>query len=223
MAETITLSAGDGHSLSAYRATPDGDAKASLVVIQEIFGVNIHIREVCDGFAADGYDALAPCMFDRIEPGIELGYTPDDVGIGRGHMQKLDWANTMFDVAAAIAEQSSRPGKTGLVGYCWGGTVAWLAACRDSLDCSVGYYGGAIGNFIDENPACPTLLHFGDQDQAIPVESVEKIKAAHGDVSVHRYAGAGHGFNCDRRGSYHADSAALARQRTLAFFAEHLG
>ena len=222
MGEHSTLTSSDGHEFATYTARPDGAAKGGIVVVQEIFGVNAHIREVCDGFAANGYTATAPALFDRMQRGVDLDYTPEGIGAGRDIMMKMDWDKSMADVKATAASLKSE-GKVGLVGYCWGGSVAWLAACRDSLDCSVGYYGGRIVDFLDEEPNCPTLLHFGDKDASIPVENVEKIKAAHPKITVHRYAEAEHGFNCDRRGSHHAESAKIALERTMAFFAENLG
>jgi carboxymethylenebutenolidase len=222
MGEHSTLTSSDGHEFAAYTARPDGAAKGGIVVVQEIFGVNAHIREVCDGFAANGYTATAPALFDRMQRGVELDYTPEGIGAGRDIMMKMDWDKSMEDVKA-VAASLKGDGKVGLVGYCWGGSVAWIAACRDSLDCSVGYYGGKIIDFLDEKPNCPTMLHFGDKDASIPIESAEKIKAAHPDVTVYRYAEAEHGFHCDHRASYHAESAKIAGGRTMAFFAENLG
>ena len=222
MGEHVTLTAGDGHTLDAYKATPEGAPRGGLIVIQEIFGVNHHIRAVADGYAADGYVALAPAMFDRIERGVELGYDQDGMTKGRGLMADLDWDTAMLDIKAAQAALGDA-GKVGLVGYCWGGSVAWVAGVRSGLDCAVGYYGGKVIDFVSEQPTCPVMLHFGDQDQGIPIDDVEKIKAAHPGVPVHRYAEAGHGFSCDERASFHAASAALARERTLVFFREHIG
>ena len=221
MGKTITLTAADGHELEAYRADPEGTSRGGIVVIQEIFGVNGHIRDVCDGFAADGYAAIAPAVFDRVERGIELDY--DDAGKVRGRevRAELGWEGPMADVdAAAGALEPS--GKVGVVGYCWGGSLAWLAACRLDVACAVGYYGGQIIGFNDETPRCPVILHFGETDASIPMDDVDAIRAAHADVPVHVYGDAGHGFNCDRRAAYHAESAKTARARTLAFFAEHL-
>ncbi len=221
MGETISLTGRDGHQLGAYLARPDGAAKGRLVVIQEIFGVNIHIREVCDGFAADGYTAIAPALFDRVEPSIELDY--DDAGVTRGRdlRGEIGWEAVVHDVEAARAHIAGE-GPSGLVGYCWGGSVAWVGALELDFACAVGYYGGQIIDFVDETPRCPTLLHFGAEDGAIPPDDVDKIRAAHGNVPVHVYEGAGHGFNCERRASHHGEAAALARERTLAFLAEHL-
>ncbi|HJN04301.1 MAG TPA: dienelactone hydrolase family protein, partial [Alphaproteobacteria bacterium] len=213
MGTQITLTAADGHTLAAYRADPEGTPRGAIVVVQEIFGVNQHIRAVTDSFAADGYVALAPAFFDRSKPVVELDYTPEGMTTGRELAYALDWNNTVADVSAA-AGALRQYGKVGLVGYCWGGSVAWLAACRSELDCAVSYYGGRIIDTKDATPNCPTMLHFGDADKAIPIDDVEAIKAAHPDMPIHRYADAEHGFNCDIRASYHAESAKIARERT---------
>ena len=222
MGKTITLTAADGHELEAYRADAEGAPRGGLVVIQEIFGVNGHIRDVCEGFAADGYTAIAPAVFDRVERGIELDY--DDAGMVRGRevRAELGWEGAMADVEAAAG--ALRPsGKVGVVGYCWGGSLAWLAACRLEVACAVGYYGGQIIGFNDETPRCPVILHFGETDASISLDDVDAIRAAHSGVPVHVYGDAGHGFNCDRRAAYQAESAKTARARTLALFAEHVG
>ena len=221
MGETIRITASDGHELDAYRADPDGPARSGLVVIQEIFGVNGHIREVADGFAADGFSVIAPALFDRAEPGVELGYVGPDRDRGRDISADVGWDGPVLDIAAAAAALKPA-GRIGVVGYCWGGSLAWLAACRLDVDCSVGYYGGQIKDYLDEKPRCPVMLQFGDTDESIPLADVDAIRAAHGDMPVHVYPG-GHGFNCDRRPSHHPESAAKARERTLAFLAEHLG
>ena len=221
MGEMIRLTASDGHTLDAYRADADGPARAGLVIIQEIFGLNVHIRAVADGFAADGYCAIAPALFDRAEPGVELGYEGPDQDRGRATRAEVGWDGPVLDLAAA-AQALRLEGQVGVVGYCWGGSLAWLAACRLEVDCCVGYYGGHIKDYLDEKPRCPVMLQFGDEDNSIPLEDVDAIRAAHGEVPVHVYPG-GHGFNCDLRSSHNADSAAKARERTLAFLAEHLG
>lgn len=222
MGQTITLTAADGHELQAYRADAEGAPRGGLVVIQEIFGVNGHIRDVCEGFAAEGYAAIAPAVFDRVERGVELEYDDDGITRGRALRAELGWEEAMADVEAAAG--ALRPsGKVGVVGYCWGGSLAWLAACRLDVACAVGYYGGQIIGFNDETPRCPVILHFGEIDASISMDDVDAIRAAHADVPVHVYGGAGHGFNCDRRASYHAESAKTARARTLAVFAENVG
>lgn len=222
MSETIRLKASDGHEFAAYRAEPSGTPRGSIVVIQEIFGVNAHIRSVADSFAADGYTVVAPALFDRVERDVELGYDPDDIAAGRTLRGKLDWDRPLRDIRAAVDLLAGS--KVGVVGYCWGGSLAWLSATRlSSLTASVAYYGGQISEFRNETPHCPVMLHFGSQDQGIPLDDVEAIRAAHPNLPIHVYEGAGHGFNCDMRGSYHAEAAATARKRTIDFLAEKLG
>jgi carboxymethylenebutenolidase len=223
MGEMSTLTAEDGHRLAAYRATPTGTSRGGLVVVQEIFGVNSHIKRTCDGFAADGYVALAPALFDRVERDYETGYTPADVERGRAVRGKLTIDDAVKDVRAAVRELAKASAKVGVVGYCFGGTIAWLAATRiDGVAAAVGYYGGGVADAAQEKPRCPVMLHFGETDASIPKEHWEKVRAHHPGVPVHVYP-AGHGFNCDERGSYHAESARLARERTLAFFRQHVG
>jgi carboxymethylenebutenolidase len=226
MGDFIQLTAQDGHAFDAYRAVPDGAPRAGLLVIQEIFGVNSHIRGLCDAFAADGYLALAPAIFDRKQHQVELGYTAETIAEGRALKDAVGWDDPLSDMKAGLAslrESLGAAAKIGVVGYCWGGTLAWLAACRLATDCAVGYYGGQIGQFNDERPKSPTLLHFGAEDAGIPLTMVDAVRAAHPDVEIHVYEGAGHGFNCDQRADYHPAAFALARERTMAHFAEHLG
>ena len=220
-ATTIDLTSQDGHRFNAYKAAPDGNPKGAIVIGPEIFGVNKHIRAVADGYAADGYLAIAPALFDRVERNYETGYEPDDIAAGRAVIGKLDWANTMKDVAATI--EHARPyGKIALVGYCWGGTIAWLANARLSgLACTVAYYGGSIPAFIGEAPKVPIMLHFGENDASLPVEKAREVAARYPKAQSYFYP-AGHGFNCDHRGSYDATAAALARTRTLEFLAKYL-
>lgn len=222
MAETRKLTAEDGHTLAAYRTAPPGTARAGLVIVQEIFGVNSHIQRVADGFAAEGYVALAPALFDRVERGIAIGYGPEDIERGRGIRMKIPIDDMVKDVRAAARALVGEGLRVGVVGYCLGGTLAWLAATRvEGVACAVGYYGGGIADAAGEKPRCPVLLHFGETDQSIPPEHHARIRAAHPDLPLHVYA-AGHGFNCDARASYHEPSAALARRRTLDFLATHL-
>jgi len=222
MGTMIDLQAADGHSLKAYLAEPEARPRGGIVVVQEIFGVNSHIRSVTDGYAADGYLAIAPAMFDRVQRGYESGYTQPEIQVGIGLMQKIGWDDALKDVSAA-AEAVKHAGEVGIVGYCWGGAVAWLAAARiPGLAAAVPYYGGAIPSLNNEQPKCPTLLHFGEKDASIPIEKSRAVVQAHPDVTAHFYA-AGHGFNCDQRGSYDAEAAKLARERTLEFFREHVG
>lgn len=222
MGSKLTLTASDGHTMDAYQADPSGDVKGRLVVIQEIFGVNSHIRSVCDRFAEAGYVALAPALFDRLEKNFEVGYEPDDVATGRDLKDKASYDDAIKDVQAAIDALKS-DGKVGVVGYCWGGSVTWLSACRiPDASAAVCYYGGNIHDFNNENPACPTLLHFGETDQSIPLDKVDEIQKAHPDVPSHVYPDAAHGFNCEQRGSYNETAAKLALGRTLEFFEKNL-
>jgi len=215
-----TLQAADGHRLAAYRATPAGKPRGALVVVQEIFGVNSHIRAVADGYAADGWLAVAPAMFDRVERGIELGYTPADIERGRELKGGCSNDHALLDIAAAVDSVRSA-GKVAVIGYCWGGTLAWLAACRQpGLSAAVSYYGGGVGELVDLTPRCPVLAHFGERDASIPLSVPEALRTAHPEVEIHIYP-AGHGFNCDQRGSFDAASAKLARERSLAFLNAH--
>jgi len=218
----ITLTASDGFKLGGWRADPQGKPKGGLVVIQEIFGVNHHVRNLCDRFAAQGYVAVAPAVFDRIQPGFECGYTPEEIEHARTFIPKIDWANMMLDTAAAIDAVKSA-GKVGIVGYCMGGSVAFLAACKlDGLSCAVGYYGGAIAKNADLKPKVPTLLHFGDQDHSISMADVELVKGKRPDVEIYVYH-AGHGFSCDERASYNEAAHQEALGRTLAWLAKYVG
>ncbi len=221
MGQTITLTAGDGFVLDAYRADPTGTPRGGLVVIQEIFGVNSHMRGVADAFAADGYAVVAPALFDRAEKGVELGYTPADIEQGRELRAEVGWDAPLLDIAAAI-QALGGAGRIGTVGYCWGGSVTWLTATRLDVAAAVCYYGGQIGDYRDEAASCPVMMHFGETDAGIPLTNVEAVRAAQPAATVHLYP-AGHGFNCEQRSDYHAKSAALARERTLAFFARHVG
>lgn len=221
MGQKITLTASDGFVLDAYRADPAGKPKGGLVVIQEIFGVNSHMRGVADGFAADGYAVVAPALFDRAERGVELGYTPADIEQGREMRAKIGWDAPLLDIAAAN-QALDGVGKIGVVGYCWGGSVTWLTATRLDVAAAVCYYGGQIGDYRDEAASCPVMMHFGETDAGIPLANVEAVRAARPETEIHLYP-AGHGFNCEQRADYHPESAALARERTLAFFAKHVG
>lgn len=222
MGVMISLTAADGYLLSAYRADPAGTPRGGLVVAQEIFGVNSHIRSVCDGYAADGYRVIAPALFDRYEKGVDIGYAPADIARGRELKAKAATEAALSDVAAA-RDALAGSGKIGIVGYCWGGFIAWVSACRLSgFACAVPYYGGGLLEAGGEKPRCPVLAHFGERDGMIPVDGVKKFAAAQPEVQVHVYA-ADHGFNCDQRGSFDAPSAKLARERTLQFLRQHVG
>jgi carboxymethylenebutenolidase len=219
----FSLTASDSFQLGAYRADPAGAPKGGIVVIQEIFGVNQHIRAVCDNFAKEGYVAVAPALFDRTQRGYECGYTPPEIEKSRTFVAKPDWDAMMRDTDAAIKELKGA-GPIGIVGFCMGGTIAFLAATRLSgLSASVPYYGGRIVAFADEKPKCPMQMHFGENDQSIPMTDVETIKQKRGaDCEIFVYKDAGHGFHCDERGSFHPASRDLAWQRTTAFLAKHM-
>ena len=222
MGKMIELTAADGHKLAAWRAEPQGKPRGALIVVQEIFGVNSHIRSVADGYAADGYLAIAPAFFDRVERGLDIGYSPADIERGRTFIPKMQWDTVIKDAAAALNNVKSA-GKTGVVGYCWGGTVSWMAASRlPGLAAAVTYYGGGITANSGEKPKCPVMSHWGETDHAIPLDGVKKFLGEHPEVTSFVYP-AGHGFNCDQRGSYHAESAKLARTRSLEFLHKHIG
>ncbi len=222
MGSMTSLTASDGHVLDAYVAEPAGKARGGIVVIEEIFGLNNHIRSVADGFAADGYLATAPAMFDRTERKVQLPYTQEGIVRGRQLITATPMAVAMLDAAAAV-KAASRAGKVGIVGYCWGGLVAWVAAAKlEGLACAVSYYGGGIQNNLELEPRVPVLAHFGERDHMISIEDVRKLIARHPEQLVHTYA-AEHGFNCDERAAHDPEAARLARQRTLEFFARHIG
>jgi carboxymethylenebutenolidase len=223
MGGTLTVKAVDEHVLSLYLAQPTAEPIAGLVVIQEVFGVNRHIRSIADSYAKDGFFAVAPALFDRIEPGVELGYDASDGRRGMALRQKLDLTKALADVDAALGFASNETRKkVGVIGYCFGGLLAWLSATRLRPDVAVGYYAGQIGNFASEMPKAPVQLHFGRLDRHIPADEVEKVHTAHPAVEIHWYEGAGHGFNCDMRESYKAEAAALARGRALDFLKRNL-
>ena len=216
------LKADDGHTFAAYRAEPDGPARGGVVVVQEIFGVNGHIRAVTDSFARDGYLAIAPAMWDRIERGVELGYTPETVAYGRALKARLPIDDALRDVRAAVAAAATA-GKVGIVGFCWGGFVTWMAAGRvDGLACAVPYYGGGILEHADVAPRCPVMAHFGERDDIIPAAGVRALAARYPEHAIHLYD-AEHGFHCDERGSYDVAAAQLARERTLGLLRQWVG
>jgi carboxymethylenebutenolidase len=223
MGRMLTLTASDGHKLGAYRADPAGAPRGGVVVIQEIFGVNHHIRAVADRLAAVGYAAVAPALFDRFSKNFESGYSADEIAKSRDlAMKNINFDKMMLDTGAAVAEIKSA-GATGIVGFCMGGSVSFLSACRiDGLAAASCFYGGQIAKFADEKPKCPTQMHFGEADEHIPMSDVNMIKAKRPDCEVFVYP-AGHGFYCDERGSFHAPSAKEAWDRTLALFEKALG
>ena len=218
----LTLTAADGHKLGAYRADPAGKPKGGIVVIQEIFGVNHHIRSVCDRVAAEGYVAIAPALFDRIQPDFESGYTPDEVANARKFVAAPDFDAMLRDADAALKDIKGA-GPSGIMGFCLGGTISFLAACRLSgLSAAVCYYGGGIARFAGETPKCPTQMHFGRKDAHIPMTAVDETKAKRPECEVYVYDEADHGFHCDERGSYHAESAKIAWGRTTACLAKNM-
>lgn len=230
MGQFIDLQAADGFISPAYVAQPAGKLRGGVVVLQEIFGVNAHIRAVADGYAAAGYLAVAPSNFHRVKPGVELGYQPDDMKAGmelKAAVEALGAGakqGVLQDIQAAI-DHAAQAGKVGVVGYCWGGLLTWRTACLlQGVNAAVPYYGGGITTEaeIARSPRCPVLAHFGERDHWIPLDGVEAFKRAHPEVEAHIYP-ADHGFNCDHRGSHDATAAQLARERTLAFFAKHVG
>jgi carboxymethylenebutenolidase len=227
MGTFIELRSSGDFAFPAYVARPAGAIKGGVVVLQEIFGVNSHIRSVADGYAKDGYLAVAPSTFHRVQPGVELGYGVEDMNAGSALKQAVETQHVpgvLADIQAAIAH-AAQAGKVGVVGYCWGGLLTWRAACvLDGVAAAVPYYGGGTTTpaEIARTPKCPVMAHYGDQDKHISLESVQAFQQAHPDVEVHVYH-AQHGFNCDQRGSWNPEAAKLARERTLAFFAKHVG
>ncbi|MCF2521518.1 dienelactone hydrolase family protein [Bradyrhizobium sp. G127] len=222
MGKTVTLTASDGFRLGGYRADPASKPKGAVVVIQEIFGVNSHIRNICDRLANEGYVAIAPAIFDRIEPDFQSGYTPEEVAVARKFVAAPDWPAMRRDTQAAI-DAAAGVGPVGIIGFCLGGSVAYVAATKLSgLSAAVGYYGGAVARFADDKPTVPTQLHFGEKDGGIPLSDIETIKAKRPEVEVFVYPGAQHGFGCDERTSYDKASSDLAWQHSLAFFGTHL-
>ncbi len=222
MGQTTTLTASDGFKFGAYRADPASKPKGAIVVIQEIFGVNSHIRNICDRLAKEGYIALAPAIFDRIEPNFQSGYSPDEVAVARKFVANPDWPAMLRDTQAAI-DAVKDVGPVGIIGFCLGGSIAYAAATKlKGLAAAVGYYGGAIVRFADDKPSVPTQLHFGEKDSGIPLTDVEAIKAKRPDVQIFVYPNAQHGFGCDERASYDRVSSDLAWQRSLGFFGTNL-
>lgn len=221
MGETITLTSGfDGFKLTAYRARPTDARRGGLLLIQEIFGITDHIRELADSFAEEGYETIAPAFYDRLEPGFAADYSQEAIAKGVRYSQETPWDQVSGDAQAAIDALSAPVFATG---FCWGGAATWLVACRCSgLSAASSFYGRRITELKDETPKVPILLHFGKNDASIPLDRVEEIREAHPDVPVHLYE-AGHGFVSDRRADYDADAARLARLRTLALFSNNGG
>jgi carboxymethylenebutenolidase len=222
MGQNIQLTAGDGFHLQAYRADPTGKARGGIVMIQEIFGVNPHVREVTDLYASAGYLAIAPAFFDRVKTGVELGYDTAGIGEGVKVMSELAPDKMLLDLQAGIA-LAAAAGKVGVVGYCWGGTIAYVAAAHCNIAAAVSYYGGRITQYLKDKPKCPIMYHFGELDKMIPDSMISQIREAQPAGIFHVYRGADHGFNCNHRATFEPKSAALAYERTLAFLREHVG
>lgn len=229
MGQFVDLKSADGLAVPAWVAEPDAAPRGAVVVLQEIFGVNPHIRAVADRFAARGYLAVAPATFHRVQPGVELGYTPEDIAAGaalKAAVEGLPSPGVLPDIQAAIDYAAERSGrKVGILGFCWGGLLTWRSACLlKGLSAAVPYYGGGVTTEaeIARQPQVPVLAHFGQRDKHIPLDGVQAFARAHPEVEVHIYE-ADHGFNCDQRGSYDEASAMAARDRTLTFFDKHLG
>jgi carboxymethylenebutenolidase len=221
MGRTIQLAAKDGVTIGAYESVPKGNVRGGLVVVQEIFGVNHHIRDVADDFANAGYHAIAPALFDRVAPNTELNYDHEDVQKGIAIRAKTNLGDALVDIEAAVGA-AAQAGRVGIVGYCWGGTLAYASAAHiQGLAAAVGYYGSGIANMLAGQLLCPVLLHFGDRDKSIPLTDVEKIRRAHPDIMIHVYP-AEHGFSCAARPSYNPAAADLAWRRTLDFLAENV-
>lgn len=221
MGKHFSLTAADNHSLGAYRADPAGTPKGAMVVVQEIFGVNSHIRNVCDRLAAEGYMAVAPALFDRFVRDFQSSYSPDEVAHARSYLAKIEWPKILLDIQAALDEVKSA-GPLGVIGFCLGGSAAFLSATRlNGLKAAVAFYGGQIVKFADEKPKCPVQMHFGETDASIPMSDVAIVKEKRPDCEIYTYP-AGHGFYCDERASFHNPSATLAWERTIAFLDKHM-
>ncbi len=219
----LTLTASDGHQLGAYRADPDGTPKGAIVVVQEIFGVNTHIRSICDRLATLGYVAIAPSLFDRTEPGFQCGYSAEEVERARALIANADWDASVMDTDAA-RKAVADIGKVGVVGFCLGGSVAFLAATRlQGFSAASGFYGGRIDAYADEAPRCPIQLHYGSEDQGIPMSNVDSVRARRPECDIYVYDGAGHGFHCDERASFHPEASKQAWARMVEFFGKHIG
>ena len=222
MSQSETLMARDGHEFNTYIAKPAGKARGAVVIVQEIFGLSPWVLHTADSFAAEGYLTVAPALFDRIRRNLVLGYSPQEMEQAMGYRKQIDPAKAVLDIAAAAA-MARHVGKVAVIGYCWGGTLAWAAASEVPMGAAVCYYGARISELLPKVPACPTMLHFGEQDRAIPLSEVERLRTAYPRGVYHLYA-AGHAFaNDDRPDHYNREATALARSRTDAFLAQHIG
>lgn len=222
MGERIDLTTDDGFKLGAYRAEPAGKARGGVVIMHEAFGMNAHIRDMCERYAAFGYLAVAPALYDRVQKGVEVpGYSPDDLEGALVLRKGRDWNQSVGDMKAAVAAARAA-GNVGVVGYCWGGSLAWLAATRLGVQAAIAYYAGQIIQFVDERPTCPVMMHFAERDIYVPVKDIPVIQAKHPEATVYRYD-ANHGFNCDHRVDYSPADAKLAQERTRELLARAVG
>jgi carboxymethylenebutenolidase len=222
MSQTETLMARDGHEFTIYIAKPAGKARGAVVIVQEIFGLSPWVLRTADSYAADGYLTVAPALFDRVRRNIVLGYSPQDMQQAMGYRKQVDTAKAVLDIAAAAAF-ARHVGKVAVIGFCWGGTLAWAAASEVAMGAAVCYYGSGISSLLPKVPACPAMLHFGEQDRSIPLADIERLRAAYPLGVYHLYA-AGHAFgNDDRPDHYNSEATDLARARTNAFLAQHIG
>ncbi len=224
LGKMISLKSGDGAAIEYYHVEAQGARKGGLVCVMEIFGVTDHIKDVCDAWAKDGLEVVSPALYDRVEKNFQADYSPDAIQKGLALRAKTSTENNIQDVQAGIDYLKGRnAGPVYVTGYCYGGTIVWVAASRcTGLSAAAGYYGGGIGDYITEKPKCPTILHFGEHDKGIPMPLVRKIEAAHPAVGVYVYD-AGHGFQSDRRTDYNEACAKLAKQRSLELFEANKG
>jgi carboxymethylenebutenolidase len=228
MSEWIKLKAEDGHELSAYVAKPAGEPIGALVLVQEIFGVNAHIRSVADGYAKDGFLVVVPALFDRFDRDVELSYDAEDRPRAYGYYQRLKPEISLLDVAAAYGAAKESGKGIGVIGFCYGGLMSWLSATRGETlkmqpSCCVGYYAGGIGSVASEEPSCPVMLHFGANDSHIGADQIDAVRTAHPEVEIFFYEGADHAFNREPDPStYNPAAAKLARERSLAFLKTHI-
>ena len=219
--KTITLTTAAGAKIGAYTEEPIGKPRGGLVVVQEAFGVNNYVRSVVERYAAEGYTSIAPMIYDRQERGVELGYEGEDLTRARNLRRGLVWDQVMADVKASI-DAVAPSGKVGIIGYCVGGSVAWMAAQRLSVAAAISYYGRDIVDWLEPKPACPVMLHYAETDHHIPLSNVETVRAAYPELPIYVYPGE-HGFDCDLRARFQPQSAALARQRSSDFLQRHVG
>ena len=221
MGESIKATASDGHAFDIYLAQSKGSPRGGIVLIQEIFGVNNHIKSVAERFSSNGYLVGAPSLFDRVQPNILLGYSTEDVIRGKELKNNLGNEKPLIDIIATLNIVRSA-GRVAVVGYCWGGTLAWLSACQvDGFNAAISYYGAGIGELLSIEPRCPSIFHFGEQDHTIPVAEVNSLRQAHPECPVYLYP-ANHGFNCEQRDSFHSTSSAIAFERTIQHLAKYI-